>query len=139
MRILHSLLSELPLAESEFEQQVFEFCHRWHEGQATFLFHSSGSTGDPKPILITRERMYASAKMTGEWLNLAKGDVALLSLSPTYIAGAMLLVRALVLDLGLVLVEPCQKSFKNPSSYYDSSCFFRAHSMVHDVSCRGKF
>lgn len=113
MRILHSLLSELPLAESEFEQQVFEFCHRWHEGQATFLFHSSGSTGDPKPILITRERMYASAKMTGEWLKLAKGDVALLSLSPTYIAGAMLLVRALVLDLGLVLVEPCQNPLEN--------------------------
>ncbi len=113
MRILHSLLSELPLAESEFEQQVFEFCHRWHEGQATFLFHSSGSTGDPKPILITRERMYASAKMTGEWLNLTKGDVALLSLSPTYIAGAMLLVRALVLDLGLVLVEPCQNPLEN--------------------------
>ena len=101
MRILHSLLSEFPPAESEFERQVFEFCLRWREGETAFLFHSSGSTGDPKPILISRERMYASAKMTGEWLKLAKGDVALLSLSPTYIAGALLLVRALVLDLGL--------------------------------------
>ena len=72
MRILHSLLSELPPAESEFERQVFEFCLRWREGETAFLFHSSGSTGDPKPILITRERMYASAKMTGEWLKLAK-------------------------------------------------------------------
>ena len=113
MRILHSLLLELPPAESEFEQQVFDFCQKWREGTTAFLFHSSGSTGDPKPILITRERMYASAKMTGEWLKLAKGDVALLSLSPTYIAGAMVLVRALVLDLGLVLVEPCQNPLEN--------------------------
>jgi O-succinylbenzoic acid--CoA ligase len=113
MRILHSLLLELPSAESVFEQQVFEFCQKWREGQTAFLFHSSGSTGDPKPILISRERLYASAKMTGEWLKLAKGDVALLSLSPTYIAGAMVLVRALVLDLGLVLVEPCQNPLEN--------------------------
>lgn len=113
MRILHSLLLELPPAESEFEQQVFDFCQKWREGITAFLFHSSGSTGDPKSILITRERMYASAKMTGEWLKLAKGDVALLSLSPTYIAGAMVLARALVLDLGLVLVEPCQNPLEN--------------------------
>jgi O-succinylbenzoic acid--CoA ligase len=46
--------------------------------------------------------------MTGDWLKLEKGDVALLSLPPTYIAGAMVLVRALVHDLALILVAPCQ-------------------------------
>ncbi|MFM2400615.1 MAG: o-succinylbenzoate--CoA ligase [Bacteroidota bacterium] len=113
MRILHSLLLEMPQAESEFEQQVFEFCQLWRSGQKEFLFYSSGSTGDPKPISISRERLYASAIMTGEWLQLVKGDVALLSLPPTYIAGAMVLVRTLVLDLGLVLVEPCQNPLEN--------------------------
>ncbi len=108
MRILPSLLSELPLAESEFEQQVFEFCRLWRSGEKSFLFHSSGSTGDPKPIYLSREELYSSAKMTGEWLNLQKGDVALVSLYPSYIAGAMVLVRALVHDLSLILVEPCQ-------------------------------
>lgn len=108
MRILNSLFLELPQAESEFEQQVFDFCQLWISGQKEFLFHSSGSTGNPKPLFISRERMYGSAKLTGEWLNLEKGDVALLSLSPSYIAGAMVLVRALVHDLSLILVEPCQ-------------------------------
>ena len=108
MRILHSLLSELPRAESEFEQQVFDFCQSWCSGQKVFLFHSSGSTGDPKPINLSREQMFASAKMTGEWLQLKSGDVAFLSLPPTYIAGAMVLVRALVYDLSVILVEPCQ-------------------------------
>ena len=108
MRILHSLLSELPQAESEFEQQIFDFCLAWRTGQTEFTFHTSGSTGQPKPIVISRERLYLSAKMTGDWLKLNKGDTALLSLYPTYIAGAMVLVRALVHDLALILVEPCQ-------------------------------
>ena len=59
MRILPSLLSELPLAESEFEQQVVEFCQLWRSGAKSFLFHSSGSTGDPKAIhrsLLQRNR-----------------------------------------------------------------------------------
>jgi O-succinylbenzoic acid--CoA ligase len=111
MRILPSLLLELPPAESEFEQLVFDFCQLWRSGAKSFLFYSSGSTGDPKPIHLSREQLYSSAIMTGEWLKLKKGDVALLSLSPSYIAGAMVLVRALVHDLSLILVEPCQNPF----------------------------
>ena len=108
MRILPSLLSELPPAESEFEQLVFDFCQFWRSGAKSFLFHSSGSTGDPKPIHLSREQLYSSAIMTGEWLQLKNGDVALVSLSPSYIAGAMVIIRALVYDLSLILVEPCQ-------------------------------
>lgn len=108
MRHLASLFLDFPVAETEFEQQVFTFCQAWRAGQTEFTFHTSGSTGEPKPILISRERLYLSAKMTGDWLKLEKGDIALLSLPPTYIAGAMVLVRALVHDLALILVQPCQ-------------------------------
>jgi len=108
MRQLTSLFLDFPVAETEFENQVFEFCQAWRSGQKEFTFHTSGSTGQPKPIVISRERLYLSAEMTGDWLKLKKGDVALLSLSPTYIAGAMVLVRALVHNLSLILVEPCQ-------------------------------
>ena len=114
MRHLASLFLDYPVAETEFEQQVFAFCQAWREGKQEFTFHTSGSTGDPKPIVISRERLYLSAKMTGDWLKLEKGDVALLSLPPTYIAGVMVLVRALVHDLALILVEPCQ----NPLSKF---------------------
>ena len=107
MRHLASLFLDFPVAETEFEQQVFAFCQAWRTGQTEFTFHTSGSTGEPKPIVISRERLYVSAKMTGDWLKLEKGDAALLSLSPLYIAGAMVLVRALVHDSSLILVEPC--------------------------------
>jgi O-succinylbenzoic acid--CoA ligase len=108
MRHLASLFLDFPVAETDFEQQVFAFCQAWRAGQTEFTFYTSGSTGEPKPIVISRERLYLSAKMTGDWLILEKGDVALLSLPPTFIAGAMVLVRALVHDLALILVEPCQ-------------------------------
>jgi O-succinylbenzoic acid--CoA ligase len=108
MRHLASLFLDYPVAETEFEHQVFVFCRDWRAGKTEFTFYTSGSTGEPKPIVISRERLYLSAKMTGDWLKLEKGDVALLSLSPTYIAGVMVLVRALVHDLALILVEPCQ-------------------------------
>ncbi len=108
MRHLASLFLDIPVAETDFEQQVFAFCQAWRAGQTEFTFHTSGSTGEPKPIVISRERLYFSAKMTGDWLKLEKGDVALLSLPPSYIAGAMVLVRTLVHDLALILVEPCQ-------------------------------
>ncbi len=116
MRHLASLFLDLPVAETEFELQVFAFCQAWRAGQTEFTFHTSGSTGEPKPIVISRERLYLSAKMTGDWLKLEKGNVALLSLPPTYIAGAMVLVRAMVHDLALILVEPCQ----NPLSQIPS-------------------
>lgn len=108
MRQLTSLFLDFPVAETDFEQQVFAFCESWKAGQKEFTFHTSGSTGEPKSIIISRERLYVSAKMTGEWLKLEKGDVAILSLPPSYIAGAMVLVRVLVHDLALILVEPCQ-------------------------------
>jgi O-succinylbenzoic acid--CoA ligase len=46
--------------------------------------------------------------MTRDWLNLQEGDNILLCLPSEYIAGAMMLVRALALKLNIVLVEPSQ-------------------------------
>jgi len=104
---------EYPIPATEFEKQVFDFCHKWKKGQAYFHFMTSGSTGSPKPIQISREAMAASAKMTGEWLHLEPNDVALLCLPIHYIAGSMVLVRALELNLQLLLIEPCTNPLKD--------------------------
>jgi O-succinylbenzoic acid--CoA ligase len=91
-----------------FQKEVFDFCRQWHLGKNEFLFHTSGSTGKPKPIHLTRLCMIESANMTKDWLNLQEGDHVLLCLPIEYIAGAMMLVRALVLKLNMVLVDPSQ-------------------------------
>ncbi len=108
MRLFSPNSNDLALATSTYEQEVFQFCSEWKAGKMEFQFHSSGSTGKPKSIILSREHMIESVKLTRDWLSLEPRDIALLALPVQYIAGAMVLVRALVLDLDVLLVEPCQ-------------------------------
>jgi len=101
-----------PKPLNSFQEEVFDFCRQWKLGKKEFLFHTSGSTGKPKPISLSRLSMIESANMTKDWLNLQEGDHVLLCLPIEYIAGAMMLVRALVLNLNIVLVEPSQNPFE---------------------------
>jgi O-succinylbenzoic acid--CoA ligase len=110
---------DYPTPLNSFQKEVFDFCQQWNLGKNEFLFHTSGSTGKPKPIYLTRSSMIESAKMTKEWLNLQEGDQVLLSLPVEYIAGAMMLVRALVLKLNVVLIEPCQNPLEGFSKPLD--------------------
>ena len=106
MQLFSPLSDDLFEPSTEFERQVLTFCTAWQSGQSSFLFHTSGSTGAPKPIWVNRTAMEASALSTGNWLNLSTNDIALACLPVQYIAGAMVLVRAMVLDLRVCLVEP---------------------------------
>lgn len=83
-----------------------EFLTEWHNDSSTLLVHTSGSTGQPKPLLVEKRRMEASARITCQFLGLKEGDTALLCMSLDYIAGKMMVVRALTCGLRLVSVEP---------------------------------
>ena len=83
-----------------------EFLAEWHNDSPTLLVHTSGSTGQPKPMLVEKRRMKASARMTCRFLGLQPGDTALLCMSLDYIAGKMMVVRALTCGLELITVPP---------------------------------
>lgn len=85
---------------------VEEFFEEWNNPSPTLLVHTSGSTGKPKPILIEKRRMEASARITCSFLGLHEGDTALLCMPLDYIAGKMMVVRAVTCGLRLVAVEP---------------------------------
>ena len=85
---------------------VEKFLAEWHNDSPTVLVHTSGSTGQPKPILVEKRRMEASARITCDFLGLKAGDTALLCLPLDYIAGKMMVVRSLVRGLRLLTVEP---------------------------------
>ncbi len=89
-----------------YERQTLQFCRQWQSGQEQLGLHTSGSTGAPKPILLTRQQMAASARMTGKALRLNPGDRALVNLNTRYIAGIMMLVRGMELGLQLTVQEP---------------------------------
>lgn len=85
---------------------VDEFLAVWHDGSDRLLVHTSGSTGKPKPMLVEKRRMENSARLTCQFLGLKPGDTALLCLPLDYIAGKMMVVRALTCGLRLISTEP---------------------------------
>ena len=83
-----------------------DFLREWRDESPVLTVHTSGSTGKPKTMLAEKRRMQASARITCRFLGLAEGDTALLCLPLDYIAGKMMVVRALTCGLRLVAVEP---------------------------------
>lgn len=83
-----------------------EFLKEWNDASDTMLVHTSGSTGKPKPMWVEKRRMLNSARITCDFLGLRQGDTALLCMPLDYIAGKMMVVRALERGLRLLSVEP---------------------------------
>ena len=85
---------------------INEFLEEWNNPSPYVHVQTSGSTGTPKPMLVEKSRMLASARITNDFLGLQPGDTALLCMSLDFIAGKMMVVRALERGLRLVCVEP---------------------------------
>ncbi len=71
-----------------------------------FRVSTSGSTGEPRSIEISKRRAAASAQATSAALGLRPGDPILLAMSPEPIAGRMMIWRALHLGLDLWWTPP---------------------------------
>lgn len=65
---------------------------------------TSGSTGTPKQIKLTKNALVASAKNTIEFFNLKPKQTATLCMSVDFIAGKMILVRAMLAGMHLHVV-----------------------------------
>ena len=83
-----------------------EFLSEWHNDSPFVHVQTSGSTGAPKPMLVEKQRMLNSARITCDFLGLQPGDSALLCMSLDYIAGKMMVVRALERHLRLITIAP---------------------------------
>lgn len=82
------------------------FLQDWYSDTPTMELLTSGSTGTPKTITVSKEAMRASARATCRFFGLQAGASALLCLPLRYIAGKMMVVRALIGGLNLVTAEP---------------------------------
>ena len=83
-----------------------DFLTEWWSDSPGIELQTSGSTGVPKRMLATREAMMASAAASCRFFGLKPGDTALLCLPLQYIAGKMMVVRALMGGLNLIITEP---------------------------------
>ena len=97
--------------DSDFEQKTFDFISEWMQEKKSFVQNTSGSTGLPKKIVITRSQMIASAKMSIDALGLKRGYNALLCISPDYIGGKMMLVRSVIAGMRIIASTPSSNPF----------------------------
>lgn len=89
-----------------FEGGIGNFLLDWLKPSAVLEVKTSGSTGIPKKIKLRKEHMINSAIATGKFFELPEKSTALHCLPAEYIAGKMMLVRAMVLGWELDLVTP---------------------------------
>jgi len=106
----------------EFKVEVLDFLNEWYNCESEVSVRTSGSTGAPKVMRISKERMRKSALLTCGFLGLKAGDTALLCMPVRYIAGKMMIVRAIVGGLKLIAVTPSA----NPMAEVEGQISFAA-------------
>lgn len=99
-------LSGLP----EWESELYVFLKEWFSLSPSIKAQTSGSTGEPSIVELPRQVMIGSALRTLKYFNLKEGDRALLSLPCRYIAGKMMVVRAITGKMDLITTDPSIQS-----------------------------
>ncbi|MDG3582186.1 AMP-binding protein [Galbibacter pacificus] len=105
-----------------YEQSIGDFLMDWLNDKDHLYVRTSGSTGTPKHIRLQKQFMVNSAIASGDFFGISVGDTALHCLPAEYIAGKMMLVRAMILGLEIDLVAPSL----NPMREIDSNYHFSA-------------
>ena len=111
-------------AKTEFEKDVLAFVDAWLSDQQEFEFNTSGSTGPPGKITFNRDSIKASVKLTKEKFRLDNDQTALLCLSPKFVAGKMMIARALEIGMNLLCCPPVADPLAEMS--WDSEVHFAA-------------
>jgi len=116
------------------------FLGDWQSPLPTVPVHTSGSTGKPKPMKADKRRMAQSARRTCAFLGLEPGNSALLAMPLRYIAGKMVVVRALVKGLNLIAVEPCSSPLKDVEAPLDFAALtpMQAYESLRDPVCASR-
>ncbi len=101
------------------EKQLAEFILEWLYPKEVLLVSTSGTTGSPKTLALEKTKVIASARATGEFFTLPQGTKALLCLSTNYIAGKLMVVRAMTLGWHLDVVTPNKHPLLQTKKEYD--------------------
>ncbi|MCL7765186.1 AMP-binding protein [Polaribacter sp. Z014] len=102
-----------------FSDDIHQFLENWFSKDTFIIVKTSGSTGVPKEIKLQKSQMINSALATGTFFDLKENTIALLCLPTEYIAGKMMLIRALVLGWQLDVVAPNSFPLRGIKKQYD--------------------
>ncbi len=90
----------------EHENELVAFLREWYSPENYIEAGTSGSTGTPKTIRLNKNFVAKSAQRTIHYFGLKEGDRILHCLPVGFIAGKLMIVRALLKSLDLTITEP---------------------------------
>ena len=100
--IIQNLIGDIDMNQNEFEKI-------WHDGSEYVECHTSGSTGEPKEIRLSKGFMRSSARRTNEFFGIEAESRLHTCLDFKYIASMMMTVRADEAGCRLTSEEPSSK------------------------------
>ena len=102
-------------------EPIHVFLKQFFDEAGSVKLQTSGSTGIPKLVEIKKEYMINSALATGVFFDLRKDTTALLCMNPEFIAGKMMLVRAIVFGWKLDVITPSISPLEDMKKEFDFS------------------
>lgn len=114
-RVAYSFIKE----GAPYEKAIGDFILDWFDNNSFIEMRTSGTTGDPKAIRVSKQAMVNSALATGAFFDAAEGTRALHCLPSQFVAGKMMLVRAFILGWDMDLAEPTSNPLERNDNLYD--------------------
>lgn len=105
-------LTEDPGCRAEVEG----FLRQWESEEAHIVAHTSGSTGAPKEIRLPKSDIMVSARATNRRFGINSGSRLLCPLSANYIAGKMMIARAIAADCEVAFCRPSNRFLQSPEA-----------------------
>nr|WP_319397905.1 AMP-binding protein [uncultured Carboxylicivirga sp.] len=133
------LAQQLCVSAEDWEKAIGVFLSDWMKDDADIELYTSGSTGRPKNITMPKSSMVYSAQRTIEFFHLKPEDKALLCLSANYIAGKMMIVRALVGRLHVIANSVSSDPLKELNEQIDFAALVPAQAKVSFQNSRKQF
>jgi len=122
----------------EWEQSIFAFLQEWIDSSSTISQQTSGSTGTPKHFILQKDHMINSAQATIDYFKIKRDSNLLLCLPAEYIAGKMMIVRAIVGKCNLITKKPSKTPFKQLQETIDFAAItpMQLYASFADISRR---
>lgn len=121
-------------AKEEDIVAIGDFLIEWLQEDTSVRLTTSGSTGAPKPIYLQKKNMVASAEATAHYFNLQAGTTVLLCMPAKFIAGKMMLVRAMQMGWKIDFVKPSQNPLTADKTYdFVAMTPYQVHHSLQDL------
>jgi o-succinylbenzoate---CoA ligase len=117
----------------EWLKEIHSFLIKWFDESRSIEIKTSGSTGEPKVIFKEKSAFVQSAWATIRFFDLKETDTLLLCLPATYIAGKMMLVRAMVLGCNILICKPSAHPFEALQLKVDLTAI-TPYQLIHSIN-----